>query len=146
MTPQSDDPPLSPSKPQVPEFGNSPIFKISTIYHKSTAQSAYTGENESILQTPSFHLKKIYLPAKYKTFQTQGQTEGLGLLALKKAHALKKQKKIWFQTFPNQTFSFGTAGTKVLKLQIKNKTYFFKNNKYFKNQSQATQKKYFILI
>ena len=58
---------------------------------------------------------------------------------------LKKQKKIWFQTFPNQTFSFGTAGTKVLKLQIKNKTYFFKNNKYFKNQSQATQKKYFIL-
>jgi len=123
--------------------------QINFIYRQRIAKDfVITKKGNTILQKLNLRKKtkkKIYLPAKYKTFQTQGQTEGLGLLALKKAHALKKQKKIWFQTFPNQTFSFGTAGTKVLKLQIKNKTYFFKNNKYFKNQSQATQKKYFIL-
>jgi len=122
--------------------------QINFIYRQRVAKDfVITKKGNTILQKLNLRKKtkkKIYLPAKYKTsLQNQGKTEGLGLLAIKKAHALKKQKKVWFQTFPNQTFSF--SGTKVLKLQIKNKTYFFKNNKYFKNPAQTTKKKYFIL-
>ena len=123
--------------------------QINYIYRQRIAKDfIITKKGNTILQKLNLRKKtkkKIYLPVKYKTLQNQSKNESVGLLAIKKAYSLKKQKKNWFQVFPNQTLNFSNAGTKVLKIQIKNKTYLFKNNKYFKNPTQTTQKKYFIL-
>jgi ribosomal protein S3 len=78
--------------------------------------------------------KKINLPigapgGQYNSSKNQGKS--VGLIAIKKAHSLKKQRKTWFNTFPSQTLTPYPKGTKVFKMQVKNKNYFFKNKKYF---------------
>jgi ribosomal protein S3 len=119
--------------------------KIRFIYRQRIAKDfVITKKGNTIIQELNLRQKtkkRIYLPIQYN--YNSFRNKSARLIAIKKAHSLKKQRKTWFNTFPGQTLTPYPKGTKVLKMQVKNKNYFLKNKKYF-NYSNKSKKKYLV--